>query len=515
MAADQIPPIHDPLSLKHISRLLFEAVNGHEDGFNIFFANLKGNLYPPIIHFSALPFIFIFGPDKGAEFSYGFYLALMLLSAYGIGNFLKGYRAGILAASFVMLTPLIDSFSRVYMVDFPLAAVVTFSIFLLFRTEGFSNRKYVLFLSIATLGGSFIKQTFLFYTLPIFLLYIILFAIKQLKTERNNTSVNLSIFVGAAFCIPTIIHLPGIIDTLAQRAQINAYYNEIENPSYQILSYFSLLYAKALGPVISLGALLGLSQNIRTRFYWILLVWGAVPIFFIDAFHPFVTPRYLLPVLPAFGIIFAVGLDSMADKITSIAGNIISILSVLVVASWFTVALVTPDAKPFSFEDFHFRFQENGMVKPSKLNWEVSGAAEVIVGFSDRGMTVILNNSPYSEVLQDAILSRRPYFKIDTVIERISIGHTPEELKTDKAVDLYFSNADLLLFHENWMNDTSVVNYSGPIDQDVINRIFAGFDRTRDDFEMVGRFPYPEKGGCLLLFARKNTSANDSKTDLE
>ena len=500
--ADRVPPIHDPLSLHNLSRLLFEAVKGKEGGFDVFLSHLNNNAYPPLIHYTALPFLAIFGPEKGAESSFALYLAILLLSVYGIGHRFAGRRAGILAVSFALFTPLLDSVSRIYMVDYALAAITAMTVYLLFKSEGFSRRGYSILLALAACVGMFTKQSFILYAgFP--LAFCVLFhLIKTPKQERKAVIINIVFFVLIVGSISLVYYLPKLANFFADRRQVNAFYDDIEGDSYRIFPYVWLLIRDGLGPVLALGALVGFFVNARTRGYWVLWHWAIPPILFIDAFHPFESPRYLLPILPAFVVIFAVGLESLVKKIKPRMADLFCLIALIVVLGAFWVNVGLHGTQRFSFDDFHARFQEKGMPRPEKLDWNVDEPVRKIISGSDMGKVVLLLNSPYSEVLQGALLDIDPFADVDALIERASVGSAPDKLKEAESLSAYLDSARWVLFHSEFRRDPRYLNFTGPIDPKVVGPVFDRFFEVKHQFELAGKYPYPEGEGDVLLYER-------------
>lgn len=500
--ADQVPPIHDPLSMHHLSRLLYEGFLGKEKGFAFFFESLFHTTYPPLIHFTAQPFLFVLGTAKGAESSFALYLVILLLASYGIGNRSSGRRAGLLSASFVLFTPLLESFSRVYMVDYPLAAITTLAIYLLIKSDGFSRRGYTIFLGLSVCAGMFIKQTFVLYAgLPI-LFYLIFWTARTPKEKRNRLLVNLAIFFGIAVPLPLIYFLPDLVYSLRERAQINAYYQQVDDASYRILPYLLVLGRSALGPVLALGALVGLFRNVRTRHYWLIILWALPPVFLIDAVHPHLSPRYLLPMLPAYGVLFAIGLESIIRKLPSRSALVFCCLTILLTMTAFFVSTLDGRGERFSFEDFHQRFQEKGMPRPRQIDWSAEPATEQILKGGSIRRVVLLFNSPYSESLQKALFEVDPFARVDTPLERAAEGIVLPELKIPEKIAGYFDTAHWVLLHSNFRQDPSVINFTNPLNPKAVDPVFDRFFEIKHQFALAGRYDIPDTNGLVLLYER-------------
>jgi len=99
--------------------------------------------------------------DDVAVMANSVFLAILLLSAYGIGKEVHSKKVGLLSAFLVSTTPLLFNLSRVPYPDYPLAAMVAVAINWLVRVDGFRHRGYSLLLGV-TLGlGMLTKQPFI------------------------------------------------------------------------------------------------------------------------------------------------------------------------------------------------------------------------------------------------------------------------------------------------------------------------------------------------------------------
>lgn len=502
LGADRVGPIHDPLSLRHLSRILYDAVFTNGVPLSLFFEHLHGSIYPPLIHFTALPFMVVFGPEKGAEYSFSLYLVVILLSTWGIAHRLAGERAAFLALIFAVCTPLLDTFARVYMVDYPMAAVATLVVYLLVASEGFSKRKPVIFLGLAVGAGLMIKQTIALYIGLPFVAVAAYYLLIKNDPERKKRIVNLTIFSLVAAPVPILWHAPGLFEFLSARKMVSAFYAGIEPEQVAVIEYFWLLVRRGLGPVLALGAAYGLIKTIRLKKYWLLWLWALPPLFFIDFFQGLISSRYLLPILPAFVILFAIGLDSTCRRMPLRFAWFATGLIILVVAAAFHVTLGVPTGDPFSFEDFHKRFQERGLVRPARLDWNVEEPAKKILSAPGKGQIVFLLNSPYSERLQGVLWDEQLLLAVDTLIERTSIGLIPPEIKNAEAISAYLDSAGWILLHSKYRDGYHYINYSNPIDAKVVLPVFEHFFKIAHQFALVGKYDYPEGGGYALLYAR-------------
>jgi 4-amino-4-deoxy-L-arabinose transferase-like glycosyltransferase len=117
---------------------------------------------PPLPFLTVLPFYRLFGISTDvALMSNCLYLAILLLSVYGIGCLLFSRGVGLLAAFLVSFYPVLFSISRLSYVDYAMTAMVALGIYLLVRTDGFRNRRWSLVFGLGMGLGLLIKWPFI------------------------------------------------------------------------------------------------------------------------------------------------------------------------------------------------------------------------------------------------------------------------------------------------------------------------------------------------------------------
>ncbi len=101
----------------------------------------RGTLFP----LSSLAFFLVFGPSLAAAYlTNALYLGVMLVSVYKAAQLLGGWRVGLLGAFICATTPALINYSRDYLLDFPMAALITAAIYTLLRSDLFRERWYSL-----------------------------------------------------------------------------------------------------------------------------------------------------------------------------------------------------------------------------------------------------------------------------------------------------------------------------------------------------------------------------------
>jgi 4-amino-4-deoxy-L-arabinose transferase-like glycosyltransferase len=116
---------------------------------------------PPFSHLLTVPLYRLFGVSTDvALMKNAIFVAVLLLSVYGIGRRLYDTRVGLLGAFIVSTYPILFSISRMPYIDYSLTAMVALSIYLLVASEGFRRRGYSLSLGVAIGLGILTKWPF-------------------------------------------------------------------------------------------------------------------------------------------------------------------------------------------------------------------------------------------------------------------------------------------------------------------------------------------------------------------
>ena len=140
---------------------------------SLFSALTWSDYYPPLVHLSAWTLYKIFGISMDTAVKVNFvYLAILLLSTYGIGRYLFGEGAGVFAAFILSTFPMIYAMSRYFYIDFALTAMVALSICLLLYTDALQKRGYALLYGLSLGFGMLVKWIFVAFALPPLLLVL-------------------------------------------------------------------------------------------------------------------------------------------------------------------------------------------------------------------------------------------------------------------------------------------------------------------------------------------------------
>lgn len=165
--------------------------------------------YPPMVYFASVPFYYLFGINEITGFiEINAFLILLLITVYLTGSKLYCKSAGIFGAFCISMYPIVIEYSRDYMLDLPLAGLVALSVFLLIKTENFTDSFYCVLTGMALGCGMLIKWTFIFFLI----VPLVFFFINGIKIKGQKLRVILNLFLTTAACF--ILCLPWYIKNL-------------------------------------------------------------------------------------------------------------------------------------------------------------------------------------------------------------------------------------------------------------------------------------------------------------
>lgn len=135
----------------------------------LFKASVLDPIRPPLFPASATPLYWLFGlsEDVATMVNIAYWL-ILLVSIYGLGFHLGGWRLGLGGVLLTALTPLLYGMSRSFYFEFALAAMVSLTLFLLVASHGFERRGMSLGFGLALGLGFLTTRTYpVFIALPV------------------------------------------------------------------------------------------------------------------------------------------------------------------------------------------------------------------------------------------------------------------------------------------------------------------------------------------------------------
>lgn len=136
----------------------------------------QASLYPPLGHLVGALAAFIGGVNVASPIigENLVFVSLLTLGCYRTGRLLFGARAGLLAAIFVLGSPLLIAQFHVFMLDAPETALVAVSMWLILASQDFSRTRIAGWAGLAVGFGLLVKVQF-----PLFLAGIVLAALAR------------------------------------------------------------------------------------------------------------------------------------------------------------------------------------------------------------------------------------------------------------------------------------------------------------------------------------------------
>jgi len=149
---------------------------------SIIFQDRLISTFPPLVYLDTLVFYILFGKSKIISIaSFLVFYLILIFSTYFTGSLLFNRDTGFLAGLAVPAPPLVALSSHLYILDFPLAAMVALSIFLLFKSEFFRQKKWTILFFISLGLACLTKPSAMQYLAAPFILVFLFFAWAQLK----------------------------------------------------------------------------------------------------------------------------------------------------------------------------------------------------------------------------------------------------------------------------------------------------------------------------------------------
>jgi 4-amino-4-deoxy-L-arabinose transferase-like glycosyltransferase len=426
------------------------------------------------------------------------YFGVLLFSVFGIGRILAGVRVGLFAAVIVSLFPGVFAMSRVLMVDFPLAAMLSLSIYLMLKTEYFVNTKYSFLFGLSAGLGLLTKVSYLIFILPVLGYYSIA---SILKLSKNNSKFsvlgkNLAFYIFTALLVAASWYLPNL-DKIIPRSKAMSFIIVDKSSGLRFIDYYlSLLFSYHLCIFFFILGLIFLFYCLKKKRGTLLSVWIFIPLV-IFSFSPNKNPRFILPLLPAMGLIIAQGvfLINRARIRRIVCGFII----VFGLSLYFAISygqLKLPFRKPNL--PFYSVLRVNyGILSPLRIDWRAKEAGEMILTSLQPG-----NSTKRIKMLSMLNLGEI-YYAIDYYLTN---KNKKVLIDCPAALDDFDAPGP-----DNFGNITAfdfVINKSGhpgyPNSKIDWFKILKGdFERNRGSFCLVGSLQNLPDGSTLDIFKKK------------
>jgi len=472
---DQSPPLWDMAGHSERSIKIFELLNPPS------LAKLRiiggyQNIYPPLVYAVTSIFYFIFGVKEDIpNFSNLVFVIILLLSTFGIGKKLYSDKIGLLSAFFISIYSLTVHFSRIYDLDYQLAAMVTLAIYLLLKTEYFSGRKYSVSLGIVIVFGLLTKWTFLFFVIgPILVIFWKAFVSKkiyQYRIEKIKPLINfiITLLITLVFSIPWYFKHYKLIFNIADQARNNVFSVPYENlfSLNNLFYYFSRLH-QSIYLIFFILFILGLIYIILIKKYrnLSLLLWFFIP-YIIMTFLFSKESRYFLPAYPMVAVSSAVFLATLKYK---------TLKSVLIIfftvfglyyfteTSW-NIRLLSNVSflKPILFSGYGYILPTSespryGYTYPIKFDSKIKDTIDTIQQ-SKKDDKII----PKVAIIPNDIFFNSQQFVYYTALKKYKIDYSPSSKIRNQSYEQNLSEADFIVTKTGFQGPEIWAKYSKEI----------------------------------------------------
>jgi 4-amino-4-deoxy-L-arabinose transferase-like glycosyltransferase len=295
-------------------------------------------VYPPLVHVVGALAMFLGGVNVDTPIIADnvLFVSLLALGCYQTGRLLYGPLAGMLAVVFALSAPLLVSLFHVFMLDPPLTALVSVSIWLILASEDFARTRTALLAGVAVGVGMNIKVQFALYVAG---LVAVALAHGGWRNRRGFAAFAIvAVVVGAPWYVVQLHELGQLVSLAGSGPGVPQSAIPPTLSGHNLLWYFwSVLNTQLLAPLFALvlvgGAWMTLTA-VRERAQHparLELLLGAVAAWAIITFAtPVHDPRYGLPLLAYLAVIGTAWI-AYAPRLARLAGG--ALLAVGVCAS--------------------------------------------------------------------------------------------------------------------------------------------------------------------------------------
>lgn len=302
LALDKAPLIFDP------SAHLFSAL--YFDSFPDQYLSEERQFYPPLVHILTATVLALSGYN--VDLAIGVvalsFLAIMLASTYGIGRRLWTPRVGALATIVLALYPATYIHARSLLLDLPLTAMVTLSVWMLLESRRFSDPAWSLAFGLSCAAGLLTKQMFA-------AAMVVPVAYELLRNPRRAPSL---MAVGAALAPIAVVfawwYAPRFDWFLGDYRMIQESYadtrGDTETLTWQGLTYYLRGTWHQTTLALAVVWVATLPFSLRAKNAGLLIAWWAGVVVTATALV-LKDSRFLMPALPAIALMTAVGLDRL------------------------------------------------------------------------------------------------------------------------------------------------------------------------------------------------------------
>ena len=430
-------------------------------------------------------------------------LVILIFSAYYVGKKLKNNEFGLLTALFVSFIPGIYNFSRVPMPDFALTSLLVLSICLMLYTNKFKNKKITLLFGLSCGIGMLTKWTFVTYIIAPFTIYFFhSFTIRKLYNKRIKNLL-IGLLIGVLICLTWYFNKISFI--LERGINLNEDF-AIELGEYNAYSFDNLKYYHTKFHPVLIGYLMPILiifvivfTLIKSKHKLIFLSWIFIPYVFLSL-APWKNPRYILPILPSYGIMFTTVLYIFIKKINK---KIIKIIIFILVTVFLIVSFynnMSTSVLTSSHNLFYY-----GLPHPYNSDFRIQEIVSTITNQSNNtGKIMIIPNSEQFDALYHEFLYNKYDYKIDRGIFCIGSGGRSNcnQINYKDYIDKkYVCSQDFVIDYEGAFDYIKYnVIYLPPESKihNVITQFIAFWKSCKSNYVIINKLSYPSNQTILI-----------------
>ena len=275
------------------------------------------SLYPPAL--LSLPFEDV---DRAARGANVLYFLVLIGSTFGIGRRCHSTSAGLLAAALVSLTPAVYGGWRTIGVDFPAMCVTSLAVWMLIRSERFSNLRASLGFGAAAGVAILCKAQSIFFLLPpaAYVLFTALTGARSKGTADMRRVLLTGVATVATVLLVTALWWGGRLSETVEKLTIHSSGEGMLFFEGDISLWGGVTYYLGALPLLLTGAVTVTLALVAYPFWRssrhrvVILLWLVVPL----VLHMVLKVRhfrYLFPLVPAAAVMVGVGLSALRPKL--------------------------------------------------------------------------------------------------------------------------------------------------------------------------------------------------------
>ncbi len=448
---DNVPLYFDEAGFYNLSILYHRYLFFWWPKINKIFHNFHSisTFYPPLIFIERTLFYAIFGVSQDVSILANLvFLFVLIYSAFLIGKYINNTETGLLAAFLVSFYPGIYGFSRTNFLAIPVAAAVAFSLYLLLRTENFTNRRFSILFGLAMGCGLLIKWLYLIYIIPPILACFVISFNKYKKSDFTKVFTNFLLAVAMSSAVALPWYLPNIKNLMPQI--LDASYDNpnwsnfikyvIKNPfrlnllqqvilmeRYQLFTLYTILFIFFLIKYL-------VSEDGRIK--WIISTSFFIPYLIfnfaiIELYSGELCPRYTINLFILIAVITAKGVMQIKKHIVK-KWIIISVISVGITQYYWTwVVYKKTEGNIFNKEIFQMR-TTRGALSPKKVDWKIDEIINILRDnrVSNRVDVLVIPHTPLTSALVhnlELFKDNNTVFPMSATFVRAKYGIIPVE----------------------------------------------------------------------------------------